>query len=252
MEQGKKIYFASDVHLGAPTINNQREHERRFVGWLDSIKDTASEIYLLGDIFDFWFEYKKAVPKGFSRFLGKLSELTDAGITVHFFTGNHDIWIFDYLPSETGVVVHKEPQIREIDGFRFFIAHGDGLTRFENGYRILKSVFNNKVAQWFFRWLHPDIGIWFATAWSKKSREKNTNARYEEKKAEGDKWLISWAKEILEKEHFDFFIFGHRHVAMDIDLTSNSRFVYLGDWISLFSYGEWDGSRFELKKFSNK
>ena len=240
------------MHLGAPTIDNPREHERRFVRWFDSIKDTASEIYLLGDIFDFWFEYKKVIPKGFSRFIGKLCELTDAGITVHFFTGNHDIWIFDYLPSETGVIVHKKPQIREIDSFRFFIAHGDGLTRYENGYRILKAVFNNKVAQWFFRWLHPDIGIWFATAWSKQSRKKNTNARYEEKKAEGDKWLIPWAKEILEKEHFDFFIFGHRHVAMDIDLTSNSRFVYLGDWISLFSYGEWDGSHFELKKFSNE
>ena len=249
MEQNKKIYFASDVHLGAPTIDNPREHERRFVRWLDSIKDTASEIYLLGDIFDFWFEYKKVVPRGFSRFIGKLCELTDAGITVHFFTGNHDIWIFDYLPSETGVIVHKKPQIRELDGFRFYIAHGDGLTRYEKVYRLLKAVFNNKVAQWFFRWLHPDIGIRFATAWSKQSRKKNTNDRYEKIKADGDKWLISWAKETLEKEHFDFFIFGHRHLAMDTNLTANSRFIYLGDWINLFSYGEWDGSRFELKKF---
>jgi len=154
----KNIYFASDVHLGAPYHHSKFEAERKFVNWLESVKDSAKEIYLLGDIFDFWFEYKKAIPKGHARFLGKLCDLKDAGIPVHFITGNHDVWIFDYLPSETGIIVHKKPITKNFDGFRFFIAHGDGLTKHEKTYKIMKKIFHNSVAQWFFRWLHPDIG----------------------------------------------------------------------------------------------
>ena len=249
MEKGKKIYFASDVHLGAPTIADPSEHERRFVRWLDSIKASASEIYLLGDIFDFWFEYKKAIPRGYSRFIGKLCELTDAGIPVHFFTGNHDIWVFDYLPSETGIILHKEPQIRELNGFRFFLAHGDGLTRFEKAYNRLKSVFTNKLAQRLFRLIHPDFGVWLANYWSGKSREKNLKSYGSVFLGEDKEWLVVWAKEKLEQEPFNFFVFGHRHIARMIKLNEQSTLVYLGDWVTHFSYGQWDGSQFELKYF---
>jgi len=246
LKEGKKIYFASDVHLGAPQIEDLQKHERIFVSWLDSIKDNAEEIYLLGDIFDFWFEYKRAIPKGFSRFIGKLCELNDAGIPVHFFTGNHDIWIFDYLPAETGIIVHKKPLITEFDGFRFFIAHGDGLTRYETKLKIYKKVFNNKIAQWFFRWLHPDIGIKIAEIWSNQNRKKNTKPEF---KGVGNEWLILWANEMIKKEHYDYFIFGHRHIDKINILNEKSRLIYLGDWISLFSYGEWDGKDFKLKYF---
>ncbi|HLW07923.1 MAG TPA: UDP-2,3-diacylglucosamine diphosphatase [Marinilabiliaceae bacterium] len=249
MTERNKIYFASDVHLGAPTIANGREHENKFVRWLETIKDTAREIYLVGDIFDFWFEYKKVIPKGHTRFLGKLCELTDAGIPVYFFTGNHDIWVFDYLPKETGVVVHRKPVIKELDGKRFFIAHGDGLTHFEKSYNRLKSVFTNPLAQWVFRHIHPDYGIRLASFWSRKSRENNQNIENSAYKGENE-WLVIWAKEYLKKEHFDYFIFGHRHVAKDIPLNENSHLIFLGDWIHLFSYGEWDGIKLEIKYFT--
>lgn len=225
------------------------EHERRFVRWLDSIKTTASEIYLLGDIFDFWFEYKKAIPKGYARFIGKLCELTDAGIPVHFFTGNHDIWVFDYLPAETGIILHTKPQVRELNGFRFFLAHGDGLTRFEKDYNRLKSIFTNKWAQRLFRLIHPDFGVGLANYWSKKSREKNLKSYGSVFLGEKKEWLVVWAKEKLEQEPFDYFVFGHRHIARKIMLNEHSTLIYLGDWVTHFSYGVWDGSNFELNYF---
>lgn len=247
MEQRKKIYFASDVHLGAPTISDPVAHERRFVRWLDSIKDNAAEIYLLGDIFDFWFEYKKAIPRGYSRFIGKLCDLTDSGIPVHFFTGNHDIWIFDYLPTETGITVYRKPLVRDFDGRKFFLAHGDGLTSFEKSYSRLKSLFTNPWAQKLFRLIHPDFGVWIATTWSRKSREKNLESHGSVFQGEQNEWLVVWSKEILKETHYDYFIFGHRHLAMEIDLNDNSKLIYLGDWVTHYSYGEWDGQTFHLK-----
>ncbi|WP_026474480.1 UDP-2,3-diacylglucosamine diphosphatase [Alkaliflexus imshenetskii] len=247
MEQRKKIYFASDVHLGAPTISDPVAHERRFVRWLDSIKDSAAEIYLLGDIFDFWFEYKKAIPRGYSRFIGKLCDLTDSGIPVHFFTGNHDIWIFDYLPTETGITMYRKPLVRDFDGKKFFLAHGDGLTSFEKSYSRLKAIFTNPWAQKLFRLIHPDLGVWIATTWSRKSREKNLESHGSVFQGEQNEWLVVWSKEILKETHYDYFIFGHRHLAMEIDLKENSKLIYLGDWVAHFSYGEWDGQNFHLK-----
>jgi len=248
LKEGKKIYFVSDVHLGSPQIADNQKHERKIVAWLDSIKDSAEEIYLLGDIFDFWFEYKRSIPKGFSRFIGKLCELNDAGIPVHFFTGNHDIWIFDYLPAETGIIVHKKPLITEIDNFRFFISHGDGLTRHEKKLKFYKKVFNNRIAQWFFSWLHPDIGIKLAELWSSQNRKKHVKPEF---KGVENEWLIQCATEKIQKEHFDYFIFGHRHIDKITNLNEKCRLVYLGDWISIFSYGEWDGKEFRLKYFTS-
>jgi UDP-2,3-diacylglucosamine hydrolase len=246
----KNIYFASDAHLGAPTIGDHKAHEKRFVDWLDSIKEQAREIYLMGDIFDFWFEYKHAIPKGHSRFLGKLCELTDRGIPVHFFTGNHDIWIFDYLPKETGVTVHKGPYTPVIDGRQFFLAHGDGLTPFEKSYRRIKAVFTNRGAQKLFQWLHPDLGISLARFWSRKSSQNNEASETSTYQGEEDEWLIQFAKEQLLKQHFDFFIFGHRHIALDHPLNEASRVCYLGDWVDQYTYAVWDGQNLELKHYN--
>jgi len=248
LKQKNKIYFASDFHLGAPSIENKKEHEKVVVEWLDYISSDAKEIYLVGDIFDFWFEYKKVIPKGNTRFLGKLCELVDKGIEINYFTGNHDIWIFDYLPNEVGVKVFKKPVVKIIDNKKFFIAHGDGLTKYEKSYNLLKSVFTNPFAQWLFRILHPDLGVKIAYAWSKKSREGNVDKPKSQFKGE-EEWLFKWAKETAEHTHYDYYLFGHRHVAIKMDINKNSDLYFLGDWINLFSYAVWDGNELELKYF---
>jgi UDP-2,3-diacylglucosamine hydrolase len=246
----KKIYFASDVHLGAPTIQNHREHEKRFVAWLDHVKPTAKAIYLLGDIFDFWFEYKKVVPRGHTRLLGKLSEITDSGIPVYFFTGNHDIWVFDYLPAETGVTVYHHPIELTLGNKRFFLAHGDGLGGFDRKFNLLKALFTNKFAQWLFSHIHPNFGIGVANFWSKRSRESNL-AKYGAVYLGDDReWLVLYANQVLDKEHYDYFVFGHRHICMSINLKNNSQVFYLGDWINLCSFAVWDGQTLKLEYFN--
>ncbi len=248
LKKGKKIYFASDLHLGAPYISNPREHEVRFVSWLDSIKDSAEEIYLVGDIFDFWYEYKYAIPKGFTRFLGKLCELTDSGIRIHLFTGNHDVWLFDYLPTECGVIIHHDTLKIEINGKHFFIDHGDELGVSDRGYKMMKWLFRNRTAQWLFSIFHPNIGIGFAKWWSVKSRTKNENSYKSEYWGDDKEWQVIYAKSYQkENPEINYFIFGHRHIAKEIPINSNSKIIYLGDWIGNFSYAEFDGSELQLK-----
>lgn len=249
MNSEKKIYFASDVHLGLPGYEKSLNREKLFVQWLDEIKESAKEIYLLGDIFDFWFEYKRAIPKGFSRFLGKLCEITDSGIPVHFFTGNHDMWIFDYLPLETGIILHKKPVVKEISGKKFYLAHGDGLGPGDKSYKLLKKVFASRFSQWLFARFHPNIGIWIANSWSTHSRYSRETAPFE---GEDKEWLILYSKELLKKEHFDFMVYGHRHYPLDLKLTENSRYINLGDWLTHFTYAVFDGTDMELKKYPNK
>lgn len=246
MELGKKIYFASDLHLGLSAHKTSIEREKLFVKWLDQIKNDAEEIYLLGDIFDFWFEYKKAVPRGFTRLLGKLSEICDAGIPIYFFTGNHDMWVFDYLAAETGVTVIRRPIEREWNGKRFFIAHGDGLGPFDRNYKVLKWVFHNPFFQWMYARLHPNFGIGIAQAWSQYTREHQAYPTF---MGEEKEWLIRYAKLVLKKEHFDFFIFGHRHVPISLQLKDNSQFINLGDWLYNYTYAEFDGDVVVMKKF---
>lgn len=247
MPDNKKIYFASDVHLGLEVHNiTAREREIRFVRWLDTIKHDAEAIILLGDIFDFWFEYKKVVPKGFSRTLGKIAEITDSGIPVHFFTGNHDMWAFDYLPKEIGVNLHKNIFKTELLGKRFFLAHGDGLDATDIGYKRLKAIFSNRVLQRCFAMLHPRIGVGIAHRWSKHSRLSKGLAVDFNGEDEG---LYQFAKQTLEIEHFDYFVFGHRHTPVIMELSSNSKFVILGEWISNCQYGVFDGKLMELIKF---
>ena len=246
MSEKGKIYFVSDVHLGAPAFKNNRERELHFARWLDEIKNDAEELYLMGDIFDFWYEYKKVVPRGFTRILGRLADFTDSGIPVYFFPGNHDLWAFDYFPSELGITVHTEI-VKEIRGRKFFLAHGDGLDANDRGYIRLKKIFTSKKMQWLFSRLHPNFAFYIAHKWSASSRLAKMDYDDEfEFKSEG---LYTFAENILHRERIDFFIFGHRHTMVDFKMNENTRLILLGDWIKNFSYGVFDGNTFELKRY---
>ncbi len=231
----RTIYFLSDFHLGVPSFEKSLAREKRIVSFLTEAAKDADEIFILGDIFDFWFEYKHAVPKGFVRLLGKLAALTDAGIPVHVLSGNHDMWIFDYLPRETGVEVHHKPIERTLNGKRCYIGHGDGLGPGDHGYKFLKKVFRNPVCQWLFARLHPNLGMYIAQFWSGRSKKKSFDNDRNFLGLENE-WLAIYSREVLEKEHFDYFLFGHRHLPMDIGLSKGSRYVNLGDWITNFTY----------------
>ena len=245
---GKKIYFISDFHLGVPDHERSLEREKKIVRWLNQIRDDAAIIYLMGDVFDYWFEYKHAVPKGYVRLLGKLAELSDSGIEIHYFTGNHDMWVFDYLPTEIGLTLHREPIFREYNQQKFYLGHGDGLGPGDHGYKFIKKLFANRLAQWMFARFHPNFGISLMRYFSKKSRiatgDDDANFLGEDKE-----WLIIHSKEVLQKEHFDYFIFGHRHLPLDISLGKNSRYINLGEWINHFMFAEFDGTTVTLRKF---
>ena len=246
--QGKKIYFSSDNHLGAPTRAESLPRERIFVKWLDSIKHDAEVIFLLGDLFDFWFEYKTVVPKGFVRTLGKLAELRDNGIQIHFFVGNHDLWMHDYFETEMNIPVYHSPKEFIFNNKHFFIGHGDGLGPGDKGYKRMKKVFTNPLSKWLFRWLHPDIGVRVAQHLSVKNKLISGD---EDKQFLGEaaEWLAQYAKRKLETKHYDYFIFGHRHLPMEIQVGENATYYNLGDWINHYTYGVFEGERFELKTF---
>lgn len=246
--QGKKLYFSSDNHLGAPSLAESLPREKIFVNWLDIIKADAAVIFLLGDLFDFWFEYKKVVPKGFVRVLGKLAELSDSGIQIHFFVGNHDLWMHDYFEKELNIPVYHNPKEFVFNNKHFFIGHGDGKGPGDKGYKRMKKVFTNPFSKWLFRWLHPDIGVRLAQHLSVKNKLISGDA---DKQFLGDEneWLAQYAKRKLEKKHFDYFVFGHRHLPMEVKVGENSVYYNLGDWINHFTYGVFDGETFELKKF---
>ncbi len=246
----KKIYFASDFHLGVPDHKSSLVREKRIVKWLDNIKQDASELYLVGDVFDFWFEYKSTVPKGFVRLLGKLGELNDAGIKIHFFTGNHDMWAFTYLTEEIGVKMYREPIELELSGKKFMIGHGDGLGPADHGYKFIKKVFANKLCQWLFARLHPNLAFGLAHYFSRKSRIA-TGKSDEKFLGEENEWLVVYCKEIIANRHIDYFVFGHRHLPLEIDLKNNCRYINLGEWINYNTYGVFDGQQMELKKFES-
>lgn len=248
MKPGKKIYFASDFHLGVPDQESSLEREKMVVKWLEEIRHDAEEIYLMGDIFDFWFEYKSVVPKGFVRLLGKLAEITDSGIPVYFFTGNHDMWMFGYFPKELNIPVLREPVTKVFNGKKFFLGHGDGLGPGDHGYKFIKKVFANKFCQWLFARFHPNFGMSIAQYWSRKSRIAN-GSKDEKFHGETGEWLVIYSREVLQKEHFDYFLFGHRHLPLDIQLNEKSRYVNLGEWVNYRSYAVFDGEKLELKYF---
>lgn len=253
LAKGKKIYFASDQHFGAPNEISSKIREQKFVHFLDCIKDDCQVLFLLGDLFDFWHEYKTVVPKGFIRVLGKLAELSDRGIVLYFFTGNHDLWMRDYLQKELHVILFTSPQEFIINNKKFFIAHGDGLGPGDKGYKRMKRLFTNPVARWFFRWLHPDIGVALGSYLSRKNKliSGDEDIKF---LGEDKEWLIVFSKEKLKEKKFDYFIYGHRHLPMDLPIGNQkeSHYVNLGDWIFYFTYAVFDGEKLELLAFDKK
>jgi UDP-2,3-diacylglucosamine hydrolase len=239
------VYFLSDFHLGAPNEVESRKREDRLVRFLQDARKDAGVIFIVGDIFDFWFEYKTVVPKGFVRILGTLAQIADEGIELHIFTGNHDLWMQDYLSKELNAKLYFEPQEFTIHNKQFLIGHGDGLGPGDNGYKRLKKIFTNPICQWLFRWLHPDAGIQLANYFSRKSRAKTGNAD-ELFLGEDKEWLILYTKEQAKIRAIDFFIFGHRHYAMDFKINEKSRYINLGDWIRLNTYAVFDGNELQL------
>lgn len=249
----KKIFFASDFHLGVPNLAESRERERCLIRWMNQIETECEALYLVGDVFDFWFEYKKAIPKGHVRLLGKLAEWTDAGIPIHFFTGNHDIWMFKYFEEELGIPTYREPILQKLGDKTFFIGHGDGLGPGDFGYKRLKKVFTNRMCQRLFASLHPNIGIQLASYFSGKSREHNEKEP-EKFLGKEQEWLYQYAEQKLKQEaEIDYFIFGHRHIPLDIELTNQkSRYLNLGEWINFNSYAVYDGQELSLQFFERK
>ncbi len=244
-----KIYFISDFHLGVPNKVSSRKREIMLVKWLDEVSQDASEIYLLGDVFDFWFEYKHVVPKGYVRLLGKLAELSDKGIKLTMFTGNHDMWAFDYLPDEIGLTMYTEPIERIYFGKTFLIGHGDGLGPGDHGYKFIKKVFANKFCQWLFGWIHPNIGVGIAQYFSRKSRIATGNTEDQYLGDEKER-LNVYCNDMLKSKHYDYFIFGHRHLPIDKAVGEDSRYINLGDWIKYFTYAVADDSGVKLKTYS--
>jgi len=245
---GKKVYFSSDNHLGAPTQELSKPREKKFVQWLDEIKEDAAAIFLLGDLFDFWFEYKHVVPKGFVRVLGKLAEIRDSGIPIYFFVGNHDLWMNSYFEDELNIPVFHQPKEFIFNNKTFLIGHGDGLGPGDKGYKRMKKVFTNPFSKWLYRWFHPDLGVPLAQHLSVKNKliSGDDDAKF---LGEENEWLVQYAKRKLESKHYDYFVFGHRHLPMSIEVGKNSTYHNLGDWINYYTYGVFNGDTFELKEY---
>ena len=247
LEPGKKVYFISDIHLGMYPVEGSRQREKELVRWLESIRHETAMLFLLGDTFDFWYEYRKVVPKGFVRFLAQMASFTESGIPVHIFSGNHDVWMFDYLPRETGMVVHHEPMELEINGKKFMIGHGDGLGPGDISYKMMKAVFRSKLMQRLFAsWLHPNFALSLGQAWSKSRRLKKGPTRPE--LPPGQDQLFRFAVQTLRSRHFDYFLFGHYHFPSDQPIGLNSRYINTGEWIQANTYAVFDGQEFRLEK----
>jgi UDP-2,3-diacylglucosamine hydrolase len=245
----KKIYFLSDFHLGAPNATASLVREKKIIAFLEEIKKDAAQIFIVGDLFDFWYEYKMVIPKGYVRILGKLAEITDSGIPIHFFVGNHDMWMKNYFQTELNIPVYFEPVAFEFNGKKFLIGHGDGLGPGDHGYKLIKKIFRNKVCQWLFGALPPVIGIGLANYLSRKSRAQ-TGQTDEQFLGEEKEWLIIYCKAILQQQHYDYFVFGHRHLPINFNLSASSLYINLGDWIKYDSYAVFTGESLELKYYT--
>ena len=247
MSKEGKIYFASDFHLGAPDHDSSLERERKIVRWLKSIENDCRELFLLGDLFDFWFEYREAVPKGFVRLLGKLGEMSDSGIPIHFFGGNHDIWTYGYFEKELGIKVYKKPLVVELQGKKCYLAHGDGLGPGDWDYKFLKKVFNNGFFQWLFARIHPNTGLAAGNYFSSRSRNAHSDGGAEFH--DQGEYLTQYCQELLKKEHFAYFVFGHRHLPLQVELSDDSTYFNLGDMIGYNTYGVMENGEFRIDHF---
>lgn len=248
----KKVYFISDMHLGVPSEEDSRSREKAAVRFLDSIKDDCEQLFIMGDLFDFWYEYKRVVPKGFVRIQAKLAEFVDAGIPVMLFAGNHDIWTFSYLQKELGIQVFREPEMMTVKGKRFFLVHGDGRGKGDNGYKFLKWLFEGRLTQFLFRLIHPDIGLWIGLRWSMKHRVVKL-----ERERKGDYYavvdktrLYRYAEAEAEKHpDVDFFVFGHQHKGMQYKTGQHAMTTIVGNWMWNRDYAVFDGNTVERKTF---
>lgn len=247
LSEKQKVYLASDFHLGIPSRKKSHERERKIIDWLDMIEKDAAAVFLLGDIFDFWFEYKHVIPKGFIRFQGKIAAMADRGVPILIFTGNHDLWMFDYFTDELGIPVYRQPKSFKIGNRTYLIGHGDGLGPGDKRYKFFKKIFENRVAQWGFRWLHPDLGIWLAKRWSTKSRMDNDDEDFKG----DDEWLLQYCKNMEAQTHHDYYVFGHRHLPLELPVGENSTYFNLGEWIEGSHYLEIDPDHATLKTFEN-
>ncbi len=248
LPEGKKLYFVSDFHLGVPDYASSLEREKKIVRWLSVVEKDAAAIFLMGDVFDFWFEFKYVIPKGFIRLQGKLAEITDKGIPIYWFTGNHDMWVFDYFTKELNIQIFRDTEVLEINDKKIFIGHGDGLGPGDKFYKFIKKIFRNRFFQGWFRLTPPSIGIGIANHWSKSSRISGL------KKEEftGDKeWLLIYSKEQEQKRHHDYYIFGHRHLPLDLEVSSSSRYINLGEWVNYYTYAVFDGEKVRLTNYTD-
>ena len=246
----KKVYFLSDFHLGVPDYATSLEREKKVVRFLEEARRDAAVVFIVGDLFDFWYEYRTVVPKGYVRILGKMAELTDSGIPVHFFVGNHDMWMKGYFEKELNIPVYFAPKEFEYNGKKFLVGHGDGLGPGDHGYKFMRKIFRNPVCQWLFGILPPSVGVGIANYFSRSSRAVtgDNDAKF---LGEENEWLIIYCKEVLQKQHYDYFIFGHRHLPIDFALNNNSRYINLGDWIKYDSYAVFDGTDIALKYYKS-
>ena len=256
LNEGQKAYFSSDFHLGVPTLGKSQEREKLIVKWIESIEHDVQILFLVGDIFDFWFEYNHAIPKGFVRLLGKLAQLADRGVEIVIFTGNHDMWMSGYLTDELGASVYRNPVHFEFINQQgisseVLVGHGDGLGPGDKTYKFLKKIFENSFFQFIFRIVHPDVGIWIAKEWSKRSKLANVNKGEERFMGEDKEWLLHYCKEVEQHIHFDYYIFGHRHLTLNLPVTANSRYINLGEWVTLQTFAAFDGTNLSLTKFEN-
>ena len=248
---GQQIYFASDFHLGTPSAAQSRERETAVVRWLSSI-DNAAALFLVGDVFDFWFEYKHVIPKGFARLQGKLAELADGGLPIKLFTGNHDLWMRQYFTDELGIPVYHQPHVWQLGEKRVLVGHGDGLGPGDHTYKRLKKVFESRLAQFAFRWLHPDLGIGLAQNWSRSSRISNLKKDEETFRGEEYEWLWHYCREVEAQTHHDYYVFGHRHIPLDLTVSPTARYINLGEWVHARTYGVFDGETLRLERFEGK
>jgi UDP-2,3-diacylglucosamine hydrolase len=248
IQSHQRVYFASDQHLGAPTYKESRERETLFIQWLDQVAEDGAILFLMGDLFDFWFEYQKVVPKGFVRTLGKLAQLADTGLEIHYFVGNHDLWMRNYFMQELGIPVYHKPQEFTINNKQFLIGHGDGLGPGDKGYKRMKKLFVNPLSKWLFRWLHPDIGVRLAQYLSVRNRLISGDDNVQFQGAENE-WLAQYCHRKREKKPFDFFLFGHRHLPLEIPIGQHALYVNTGDWIHHFTYAVFDGQKLTLEKW---
>lgn len=244
-----KIYFISDLHLGTPTAEASRARELKFVQWMEEVSKDAAEIFIVGDLFDFWHEYKTVVPKGFVRAQAAIAKAVDSGIKISLFTGNHDLWQNDYFEKELGVTLYTETIERTWNKQLFLIGHGDGLGPGDTKFKLMKKVFTNSLCRFLFRWVHPDIGVKLGIFFSHRSRYANEEAKLEEFRGEENEWLVAYCKRKLTQKPYHYFIFGHRHLSLDIKLSETSRYINLGDWISFYTYAVFDGEKVELKVY---